>query len=187
MLQNEDGKRQNVCAAEVAKATSQNPIPRQINLPWSWWGTEHLDRKCRMFTTVFISYRGAQGPPLVGHQEGEGLYRIYSPPYRPRYRGGPTLPKLRVQVSMGEGGLELSHCNPMRWHYGLPARKPWRPLRPFAMILRGSMTNVEKGHKPAARVGVNPGAMQETIPGIEPEPTAKALPIPIPEVCIPHL
>ena len=24
-----------------------------------------------MFTTVFISYRGAQGPPLAGHQEGE--------------------------------------------------------------------------------------------------------------------
>ena len=79
---NEDGKRQNICAAEVTKAASLNPILRQINLPWSWWGIEHLDRKCGTFTTVFISYRGAKVPPLVGHQEGGGLYRIYSPPYR---------------------------------------------------------------------------------------------------------
>ena len=57
------------------------------------------------------------------------------------------------------------------------------------------MMNVEKGHEPAARVGVNPGAIQEvileaiweTIPGTEPKPTAKALPAPIPKVCIPHL
>ena len=35
MLQNEGRERQNVCAAEVAKAAYQNPIPRQINLPWS--------------------------------------------------------------------------------------------------------------------------------------------------------
>ena len=48
------------------------------------------------------------------------------------------------------------------------------------------MMNVEKGHKPTARVGVDPGAIQETIPGIKPEPTAKALPAPIPEMCIPH-
>ena len=159
MPQNEDGKRQNVCAAEVAKAASWNPIPRQINLPWSWWGIECLDRKCRTFTTAFISYGDAQGPPLAGHQEGEGLYRIYSPPYRPGYRGRPTLPKLRVQVPMGERGLELSHHNPMKWHYGLPARKPWRLLRPSMMILRGLMTNIEKGHEPTARVGVDPGAV----------------------------
>ena len=63
------------------------------------------------------------------------------------------------------------------------------------MIMRGSIMNVEKGHKPTTRVGVNPGAIQEvileaiqeTIPGTKPEPTAKALPMPIPEVCIPHL
>ena len=116
-----------------------------------------------MFTTAFISYRGAQGPLLVGHQEGEGLYRIYSPPYRPGYRGRPTLPKPRVQVPMGERGLELSHHNPMRQHYGLPTRKPWRLLRPSTMILRGSMVNIEKGHEPTARVGVNPGAIQEVI------------------------
>ena len=34
--------------------------------------------------------------------------------------------------------------------------------------------NVEKGHVAAARVGVNPGAIWETILGTEPEPTAKA-------------
>ena len=77
---NENGKRQNVCATEVAKATSRNPILRQINLQWSWWGIEHLGRKYRMFTTVYISYRGAQGPPFVWHWEGKGLYRIYSHP-----------------------------------------------------------------------------------------------------------
>ena len=33
MLQNEGGKKQNVCATEVAKAAYQNPIPRWINLP----------------------------------------------------------------------------------------------------------------------------------------------------------
>ena len=192
---NEDRKRQNVCAAEVAKAASQNPIPRQINPPWSWWGIEHLDRKCGTFTTAFISYRDAQGPPLVGHHEGEGLYRIYSPPYRPGYRGRPTLLKLRVQVPMGERGLEPSHHNPTRWCYGLPARKPWRPLRPSVMILRGLMMNIENVHEATARVGVDPGTMQEvileavqeTVPGIEPKPSAKALPTPIPEVCIPHL
>ena len=187
MPQNEDRKRQNICATEVAKATSQNPILRWTNLPWSWWGIEHLERKCRMFTTAFISYGGAQGPPLVGCHEGEELYRIYSPPYRPGYRGGPTLPKPRVQVPMMERGLELSHHNPMRWCYRLPARKPWRPPRPSAMILRGLMMNVEKGHKPTARVGVDPGAIQETILGTKPEPTAKALPMLIPKVCVPHL
>ena len=161
MPQNEDRKRQNVYATEVAKATSQNPILRQISLPWSWWGTEHLDKKCRTFTTVFISYEGAQGPPLVGHQEREGLYRIYSPPYRPGYRGRPTPPKLRGEVPMGERGLEPNHHNPMRWHYGLPTRKPWRLLRPSAMILRGSTMSEEKGHKPkpTARVGVDSGAI----------------------------
>ena len=163
MPQNEDRKRQNVCATEVTKAASQNPIPRWINLPWSWWGIKCLDRKCGTFTTAFISYGGAQGPPLVGHQEGEGLYRIYSPPYRPRYRGRPTMPKPRVQMPMGEGGLELSHHNPTRWHYGLPTRKHWRPLRPSAMILRGLTMNIEKGHEPTARVGVDPGAIREVI------------------------
>ena len=29
----------------LPKQTYQNLIPRQINLPWSWWGTEHLGRK----------------------------------------------------------------------------------------------------------------------------------------------
>ena len=195
MLQNKDGKRQNVCATEVAKAASQNPIPRWINPPWSCWGIEHLDRKCGMFTTAFISYRGAQGPPLAGHQEAEGLYRIYSPPYRPGYRGRPTLLKLRVQVPMGERGLELSHCNPMRQCYRMLTRKSWRLPRPSMMILRGSMTNVEKGNEPAARIGVDLGAIQEvllealreTIPRIEPETTAKVLPAPIPEVCVPCL
>ena len=95
-----------------------------------------------------ISYEGVQGPPLVGHQEGKGLYRIFSPPYRPSYRGGRTPLKLRVQVPMGERGLEPSHCNPMRQCYGPPTRKPWRLLRPSAMILRGSTTNAEKGHEP---------------------------------------
>ena len=188
---NKGGKRQNECATEVTKAASWNPIPRQISLPWSWWGIECLEKKYGMFTTAFISYGGAQGPPPVGHWEGEGLYRIYSPPYRPGYRGRPTLPKWRVQVPMGERGLELSHCNLMRWHYGLPTRKPWRLPRPSTMILRGSMTNVEKGHKPTARVGVDPGAIREVVleavPGAEPEPAAKALPMPIPKVCIPHL
>ena len=48
--------------------------------------------------------------------------------------------------------------------------------------------NVEKGHEPTARVGVDPGAtIQETIPGIKPKPTAKALPALIPKMCIPHL
>ena len=186
VLQNEDRKRQNVCAAEVTKAASWNPIPRWINLPWSWWGIECLDRKCRMFTTVFISYGGAQVPPLAGCREGGGLYRIYSPPYRPRYRGRPTLPKPRVQVPMGERGLEPSLCNPTRWHYGLPTRKPWRLPRPSVMILRDSTTIIEKGHEAAARVGVNPEAVRETIPGIKPEPTAKYLPALIPEMCVPH-
>ena len=75
-----------------------------------------------MFTTVCISYRGAQGPPLVGCQ-GEGLYRIYSPPYRLSWRGRHNPLKWKVQVSMEERGLEQSHHNPMRWHYGLPTRK----------------------------------------------------------------
>ena len=57
--------------------------------------------------------------------------------------------------------------------------------------------NIEKGHGSAARVGVDPGAIQEVILGTiqktilgtipKPEPTAKALLMPIPEVCIPHL
>ena len=50
------------------------------------------------------------------------------------------------------------------------------------MIFRGSMMNVEKGHEPTARVGVDPGAVQEvilgavweTVLGTKPEPTAKA-------------
>ena len=147
-----------------------------------------------MFTTVCISYGGVQGPPLVGHQEGEGLYKIYSPPYRPGNRGGHTLPKLRVQVPMGERGLEPSHHNLMRQCYGLPTSKPWRLLRPSAMILRGSTTNIAKGHKPTARVGVDPGAIQEvilgavqeTILGTKPKPAAKA-PLPILKVYIPDL
>ena len=57
------------------------------------------------------------------------------------------------------------------------------------------MTNVEKGHKPTARVGVDPGAVwevvlgaiQETILGTKPKPAAKALPMLIPNVCVPHL
>ena len=186
MLWNEDGKRWNVCAAKVAKATSQNPILRQINLPWSWWGIECLDRKCGTFTIVFVSYRGAWVPPLAGHQERGGLYRISSPPYRPRYRGGPTPPKPRVQVPMGERLLELSQHNHMRWYYSLPTRKAWRPLRPSAMILIDSMMNVEKGHKPTARVRVDPGAFREAIPRVKPKPAAKALPALIPEMCIPH-
>ena len=129
-----------------------------------------------MFTTACISYRGVQGPPPAGHQEGEGLYKIYSPPYMPSYRRGHALPKPRVQVPMGERGLELSHHNPTRWCYGLPTRKPWRPLGPSAMILRGLMMNVEKGHKPTARVGFDPGAIQETVLGTEPKPAAKAPP-----------
>ena len=127
-----------------------------------------------MFTIACISYRGVQGLPLVGCQEGEGLYKIYSPPYRSGYRRGRTLPKLRVQVPMGERGLEPSHCNPMRWHYRLPARKPWRLPRPSMMILRGSMMNIEKGHEATARVGVDPGAIWETVLGTKPEPAAKA-------------
>ena len=78
MPQNEDGKRQNICAAEVAKAASRNPILRWINLPWSWWGIKCLDRKCGTFTTVFISYGGAQGPPLVGHVKKEKGYTGYT-------------------------------------------------------------------------------------------------------------
>ena len=111
-----------------------------------------------VYHSVYLLQR-CPGSPSWGCQEGEELYRIYSPPYRPRYRGRPTLPKPRVQVPMGERGLELSHHNPTRQHYGLPTRKPWRLPRPFMTILRGSMTNVEKGHEPAARVGVDPGAI----------------------------
>ena len=118
-----------------------------------------------MFTTVCISYRGAQGPPLVQHQEGEGLYRMYSPPYRLSYRGRCTPLKPRVQVPMGERWLKPSHCNPMRWCYGPSARKPWRPLRPSAMILRGSMTNVEEGHKSVARIEVATGTSLEVTTG----------------------
>ena len=55
--------------------------------------------------------------------------------------------------------------------------------------------NVERGHEPTARVGVDPGAIQEvvlgaiweTVLGTEPKPTAKAPPVLILEVCIPHL
>ena len=159
MLWNKGRKRQNECATKVAKAASWNPTPRWVSPPWSWWGIECLERKCGTFTTAFISYRGAQGPPLVGHQGGQGLYRIYSPPYRPGYRGEPTPLEPKVQVPMGERGLELSHHNPMRWYYGLPTRKPWRPLRPSTMILRGSMMNTKKGHEPTARVGVDPRAI----------------------------
>ena len=54
------------------------------------------------------------------------------------------------------------------------------------MILRDLTMNVEKGHEPTARVGVDPGAVREAIPGVEPKPTAKALPTPIPKMCIPH-
>ena len=44
------------------------------------------------------------------------------------------------------------------------------------MILRGSMTNIEKGHEPTARVEIDPGAIQEVVLGTvpEPEPAAKA-------------
>ena len=35
-LQDGGRKRQNICAAEAAKAASQNLILRWINLPWSW-------------------------------------------------------------------------------------------------------------------------------------------------------
>ena len=163
MPQNKGRKRWNECAIEVTKTTSWNPTPRQVSLPWSWWGIEHLEWKCRMFTTAFISYGGAQGPPLPGHRGGEGLYRIYSPPYRPRYRGRPTLLEPKVQVPMGERGLELSHHNPTRQCYGLPTRKPWRLLRPSRTILRGSTMNIKKCQEPTARVGVNPRAIQEVI------------------------
>ena len=114
-----------------------------------------------MFTTACISYRGAQGPLLVGHQEGEGLYRISSPPYRLSYRGGHTLLKLRVQVPMEERGLELSHCNPMRQCYGLPTRLP----RPSVMILRGLTINVEEGHESVARIEVAAGPSLEVTAG----------------------
>ena len=117
MLWNEDRKRQNICATEVAKAASQNPIPRQINLPWSWWGIKCLERKCGTFTTAFISYRGAQGPPLAGHQEGEGLYRIYSPPYRPGYRGGPTLPE--TEGPGAHGGKRVGTKPPQSYEVAL--------------------------------------------------------------------
>ena len=42
------------------------------------------------------------------------------------------------------------------------------------MILRGSTTNIEKGHEPAARVGINPGAIQEVILGTIPKPEKAA-------------
>ena len=35
-----------------------------------------------MCTTAFTFSGGLWGPPIVGNQEGEGLYRIYSPPCR---------------------------------------------------------------------------------------------------------
>ena len=121
--------------------------------------------------------------PLLWDIEKEKGYTRYTLlPYRPSYRSGHTLPKPRVQVPMGERGLEPSHHNSTRQHCGLPTRKPWRLPRPSAKILRGLMTNIEKGHEPTARVGVDPGAIQkvilgaiwETILGTEQEPKAKA-------------
>ena len=44
------------------------------------------------------------------------------------------------------------------------------------MILKGSTTNIERGHEPTARVGIDPGAIQEVVLGTvpEPKPAAKA-------------
>ena len=66
---------------------------------------------------------------------------------------------------MEERGLEPSYHNPMRQHYGLPARKPWRVLRPSTMILRGSTTNVEEGHESVARIEVATGPILEVTTG----------------------
>ena len=175
-LWNEDGKRWNICATEVAKATSQNPIPRWINPPWMWWGIECLDRKCRTFTTVFISYGGAQVPPLVGHQEGGGLYRIYSPSLQAQVQRWTYSAK--TEGSSAHGGKRVGTEPPQSYEVALwlPARKPWRLQRPSMTILRDSTMNVEKGHEPSARVGVDPGAIRETIPGTNLSPHPKPSP-----------
>ena len=49
------------------------------------------------------------------------------------------------------------------------------------------MTNIEKGHKPAAGVGIDPGAVQEVILGTIPEsePAAKAPPHQFPRCVFP--
>ena len=44
-------------------------------------------------------------------------------------------------------------------------QKALETARPSAMILIGLMMNVEKGHEPTARVGVNPGAVREVVLG----------------------
>ena len=115
-----------------------------------------------VYHSIYLLQRYPRSPSCRD-REGEGLYRIYSPPDRPGYSGRPTLLKPRVQVPMGERGLEPSHCNLMRQCYGLPARKPWRLPRPSMMILRGTTMNIEKGHEPTARVGVDPGAIREVV------------------------
>ena len=63
---------------------------------------------------------------------------------------------------MEESGLEWTPCNPMRRLSGPPARKPWRPLKPSEVTLRGSMTNIGEGHESAARAEVNLGPGLET-------------------------
>ena len=49
----------------------------------------------------------------------------------------------------------------MRQPYGPPARKPWRPLKPSEMTLRGLMMNIGEGHESTARVGVDLGPSLE--------------------------
>ena len=48
-----------------------------------------------VYHSVYL-LRRPPGSPLVGNQEGEGLYRIYSPPCRLGYRGRRTPPKLKI-------------------------------------------------------------------------------------------
>ena len=66
MLQNEDGKRQNVCAAKVTKAASQNPILRQINPPWSWWWYRMSRQEMQdIYHSVYLLWR-CLGSPSCG-------------------------------------------------------------------------------------------------------------------------
>ena len=62
---------------------------------------------------------------------------------------------------MEESGLDQTHCNPMRWPYGPPTRKPWRLPMPSKLTSRGSMMNVGEGHESAARAEVNLGPSLE--------------------------
>ena len=50
-------------------------------------------------------------------------------------------------------------------HYGPPARKLLRLLRPSAMILRGSTMNIEEGHDSIARIEVATGPVLEVAAG----------------------